>query len=961
VLVVTDRLVAWATALAGLVAAVFSLVTAGRRPRLTAGIVLVLALAALLVPAAFVGVARTALWSGLGGAGLAWLWGGRTVSRRALATVLVQVILPAAAQGTEPVPEPSPAADARRDAVADAPVATRVFITTTAGDEMALVPEPLFRLLADTSAAGGAARIAGLTVLVPDRVLVDRGPPVAWRVVLDLDSDAGGTIVLDQTPDGGAWTPPREGELPAGVLVRSDGRRLRVTSTVAGRRRLALDLVPAVRREGGAVRFVAGIPVAPVATLRLVGSQDDPVRALAGAVACERAAPAGPFLPAPEVAPGLGEAWFDISGGAAVQVVCPLEPSARLATRIQVLASRNDLVWDAEACRLDATFEVDGGGDLMRSLMVRCDERLADLAGVEGGAPVELERVATGRWLARLVEPAAGPVTLRLEARMPLSDPVGVFELPTMQLAAAGAERPLVRLSTAADLEAVLDVAAAAADNPPRQAQRVSVFRRSQSPRGAQSLTIDFAADRIALALKAQIEATAVALARFSVEVPSGSVIDSLRLADEDAADPVDVIWTRTADDRVGVIVQQPRSGRFRLDVRARIPGEPAVAGPLPIVRGDFAGGAPLLVGWRVERAGALAVGGTGDEQAAAPTGSLEVADTDPVLEYRLLAARDIEPPEPVTDPDAAPADSASSQTAAEAPPGMDGDRIAGIEVFVAFDGHGRARGLVRYDVVMSDPVLRLVLPAGARPFDVLVDGVEAVAEPGDAGTWEVTLHDVGWPRSVLVLWTRDFGRSLAAGEPVALTPPAVAGTPPTDVVWTLVSPPGSGLRITGPQVRGPGDAIETVVAARRAEIAARFADALGRIGPGHHERLEMLSALRGTGGALPLEESWQDAIGWRDGADGGVRVVSAGGEPIGVRLATEPDATLGGRALVAMALVAACGLVALGAALGLPPPNAGATAWVLLLAGISWAMLLVPGWPGWLLAGCGLLGLARR
>jgi hypothetical protein len=734
-------------------------------------------------------------------------------------------------------------------------------------------------------------------------------------------------------------------------------------------------VVPAVRREGGVSTAVAGIPVAPTATVQLVDALEAPVRTAPGSILCERAAADGPFLSTPEAAAGLGEASFDVAGATRVRMVRPLDRRDRLATRVEVQDAVNDLTWEGDGCRLDATFDVDGGGAIMRSLLVRADERLVDLSGESGTVPVSLEPLEAGRWLVRFPEPLRGRVVLRVRARMPLADPVGIFDVPVVMLEATGADRPTVRLSSAQEFDAVLDVPATAtgpaSDTGTRLPQRVTVRRRPQLPRGVQTLSVDFAADRVGLALRAQVEATATALVRLSLRVPPTCVIDRLRLTDEDASSAVDLIWSRSADDRVTAIVQRPRAGRFRLEVDGRVPSAPDPEGPLPLLRADVAGGAPLLVAWRAEPPGRLLVPASSSADASAErAGTLEIADTDPVVAYRYLP--DLEgarrastrgsgergpderrPDEVANEPRAE--DRGADGAAAVASQDADrGARVEGIEVFMALDGHGRARGLARFDVETTEPVVRFVLPAQARPYDVLVDGVEATAVPRDSDVWEVALHDVGWPRSVLVLFARDFGARVATGQPLEIAPPAVLGMQAREVIWTFRAPHGSTLRFFGPSLQAGASAVERVRAARRETLADRFDEALGRLGPERHERLDALAKVRREGRALPLETAWQDAVGWRAATEETDQVVEVGDAPLTVRVVRSTEASTPERVIATAALLAAFTLGSL--ALALVPATRSARSrarrsmvvWPLVgLAGVAWMALLAPVWPG--------------
>jgi hypothetical protein len=967
IVIMSRRLVLSTVVVAAVLAAMMTLATAVRHPRLAAATCLALAVLTLWIPPPFVPAARAALWSALGGVYLARLGGTRAAACWAL--VATWSLCGAGAAAQEPV-EPASVPAAATPGPAAVPATTQVFITRSGRDEMALVPEPLFRLLADSASSGGAARVAGCRVLVSE---ADESSP--WKIVVDLDSDIGATLVLDQTADGGAWLPPREADLPPGILARVDGRRMRLTSAVAGRHRVALEVVPAVRREGGVSTAVAGIPVAPTATVQLVDALEAPVRTAPGSILCERAAADGPFLSTPEAAAGLGEASFDVAGATRVRMVRPLDRRDRLATRVEVQDAVNDLTWEGDGCRLDATFDVDGGGAIMRSLLVRADERLVDLSGESGTVPVSLEPLEAGRWLVRFPEPLRGRVVLRVRARMPLADPVGIFDVPVVMLEATGADRPTVRLSSAQEFDAVLDVPATAtgpaSDTGTRLPQRVTVRRRPQLPRGVQTLSVDFAADRVGLALRAQVEATATALVRLSLRVPPTCVIDRLRLTDEDASSAVDLVWSRSADDRVTAIVQRPRAGRFRLEVDGRVPSAPDPEGPLPLLRADVAGGAPLLVAWRAEPPGRLLVPASSSADASAErAGTLEIADTDPVVAYRYLP--DLEgarrastrgsgergpderrPDEVANEPRAE--DRGADGAAAVASQDADrGARVEGIEVFMALDGHGRARGLARFDVETTEPVVRFVLPAQARPYDVLVDGVEATAVPRDSDVWEVALHDVGWPRSVLVLFARDFGARVATGQPLEIAPPAVLGMQAREVIWTFRAPHGSTLRFFGPSLQAGASAVERVRAARRETLADRFDEALGRLGPERHERLDALAKVRREGRALPLETAWQDAVGWRAATEETDQVVEVGDAPLTVRVVRSTEASTPERVIATAALLAAFTLGSLALALVSATRSAPSRArrsmvvWPLVgLAGVAWMALLAPVWPG--------------
>jgi len=911
-----------------------------------AGICLALALTALWVPPPLIPVARMAWWAALAGA--VGTWAIRRPQVAAAAALWIPLWL-------------APGLVAAQDAAVGtlpAGESLRVFVTDDQGSAMALVPEPLYRLLADASTPDAAVRVVSCRVLVPDSA-----PAAPWRIVVDLDADAGGTLVLPQPPTGARWISSGvEGRLPAGVLVKPEGRRVRVVFADSGRFTVPLEQVPAVLNEGGIETFSAAVPTAPVATLTVFDGRQAPVRVPPGTLICEQSAAAAPYLAAVPVAIGLGEAVFDIAGAERVRVVRPSDGRDRLTLVPRLSESVNELLWDMEGCRVEARFTMDSGAELLRSFMLRVDERLTELAVAAGGRPMRLQRVDPGRWLCEFTAPVRGRAEVRLEARMPLVDPVGVFEVPGLWPQVAGADRPEVKLSAIPELEAMLDVpatAGAVAEAQLRPGERVTIRRRRQLARGVQNLVVEYAPDRIGLRLRGQVEAVTTAMMRMTFAVPPESVIDRIELADEEPAvdglrgRPLDLVWTRSAPDRVMAIVQQPTVGRFRFAVDARVPGPPAGRGPLPLLRAGVGGGTPLLVTWQVESPGRLAVDGmeemAGDGRTA--NGTLELFEDETPPEYRYDAGAEDplpgeEPGEGETvheDPDATATLTASA------------NQVEAAEVRMVLDARGRATGLARFDVVTAEPQLRIMLPPGMRLFGVLVDGVETLAVPQETGTWAVRLFDVGWPRSILVLFAGDLGSSVTAGRPVRLEPPRLSGVAMRDVTWLVSPPTGTTLRVAD-SVRRASPNREN---GRLDELFARLQERPAADDPG---RLAALAALRREGRSLPVEEAWQRAVARpeRTGASSLALSIPAS-EPLTFRIARSVDPTDASRALATAGMALAFGVLWSLRRRHIP------VAWwagripmlpaLCMLAGIVWVTLLVPALPGWSLAAGGAAG----
>jgi hypothetical protein len=208
----------------------------------------------------------------------------------------------------------------------------------------------------------------------------------------------------------------------------------------------------------------------------------------------------------------------------------------------------------------------------------------------------------------------------------------------------------------------------------------------------------------------------------------------------------------------VTVVVQQPRLGQFRLDIDLRIAAPLPPRGRLPLARARLRGGAPLLVTWQTELGLRLVVTPAGTDPATLLRSdtllSTELFEGDAAPEYLLQAAANAPPP---ASPDAiAPAAPRSAVT---------DSRLERTEMVASLDGRGRMRGIVRFDLLTDQPVVRVRLPAGMRLFDVLVDGRAVPAVPRAANAWDVRLQDVDWPRALLVLFAGDLGSGFASSK----------------------------------------------------------------------------------------------------------------------------------------------------------------------------------------------------
>lgn len=885
VVVMRRRLLASASLLAAVVVGAAALLMTPRIWSLAITLCLTAAVAAIWTPAPLYEVARAAWWAGLAGCMC-----GMVLRRAAVAAILVGTVVAAA---------PVAAAE---------PQSFRVFVTPGGSGDMALVPEPLFRQLAGAGQSAATVRVVRCDVFV--RPPAEAAP---WRVELDVDADAGGTLVLEDA--GGAVWQRGEAATGGGVLVKPLGNGVRLTASTAGRQRVVVNVLPQMERRGGLEIAAVRLPGAPAAALHLSG---EPLAA--NAVACEAAAADRSFLRAPPLDPSSTAPVFDVSGAERVRLLRPLDPRDRIAAEPTAATTANDVFWGLDACTVQTTLTVDTA-DLLPAVLLRADERLGKLEVADADAAV-IQAVGPGMWRLELLRANRGKTEVRLVSQMSLADPVGRFRVPAVWLDDVAGEVRTLRVEAAADLDIDVDPPAGSgitatefeAGSPPQ----VTVRRRRQQPRGVQNLAVTFGTDRVALALRAQIDATSLALTELPLQVPPGCTIDRVVLQDDDLVSAegrpqpaVDIVWTRKATDRVVIVVQQPRAGRFRLVVDARLRIRPPARGRVPLMRAEIAGGAPLMVSCAGETAASVAVRlavGTavrtavsGSSSAGTPTERAEVFDDEPGPEYQL---------EPIEAAPAAADDAASDVPVSTAAAGD--SRVELTDVFLAIDGRGRGRGAVRFDVETAETTLRLRLPRGMRLYDLLVDGAQVPTVPRAADTWEVRLHGVAWPRLVLAIFAGDVGPEFVAGRPISLPPPVLVGLPASDVIWTILPPTGFDTRFAEP-ARLLDTAGQTAVrrAAQR-RISERFEHAIASSNPRQQERLRQLFDLRRGGGVTNAEAAWQRAVGWPSpgtaGSDAALAVTAAAAD-LTLRAVRQPDATTLGRGLATCVAVVAAGL----------------------------------------------------
>ena len=972
VLVIRRRLLSTASiVVAALAASVVGWATR-RRPRVAVTAVVGLALVAIWTPAPFASVARAAWWGGLAG-----VWFGAAAGAARRVTVGIGIVL------TLHMPATCAADPDLGSTRGSARVPARVYVTPAADGGMALVPEPLFRRLTTAAAEAESVRVRGCRLMV--------APQGRWRLELEVDGDHGGVLTLDQNGTDVRWVVAAVAAVPGvSVDVSADGATARIVTVVAGFHRIAIDLAAKPLRAGGIESVTVRLPPSVTAVVDTATEAAAADAQLADRWQCDRGDTSGGWRPVAGPA-GL----FDVSRAELVRLVRAIDSRHPLASQPEESQSHNDVWWGEGTCVVKATFEISSGRNLIRSLVIRADRPLEP--GRDASQP-RLLPLGAGRYLVEIREPAAGPVRLDLLFAMPLDDPTGVFDVPGVWLDAVGSDVRTVRCSAAAGLdvapelpagysflrpregdplEAVVawrseTVAAANAadderpldrgDGGDRPRARVSVRRKTQPPRIVQRLDVALAADMIELSLDCQIDSRAGPFTGVTIDLPDDATVERVSLVGDghNAGGAVDAHVSRPAASRLVIATQHPRPGTYRLSVAAHVSGRPSAGGRMPLVRCAVTDGPPLVVRWRSQPGMGVAVRRSGEASAAPPDADdnvAEIAAGDSGPEYEFVVTTDGERPSPQRQ-EAPARGSAPDQVPL-------GNAVEATLVHLAIDDRGRIWGMARFEVVASEPVVRMRFPAGTRLFDVLVDGREAHAVPVESSVWDVRLHDVRWPRSILAVFAGEVGSSVDSGDATLIEPPRLEGLPCRDMLWTIDAPAGMRVRVAEPARVVDAGVWRVAQAEVQRRISAVFAAAVEGTLDMDRERLRGFAAARDAGARPALEAEWERAIqGLPEAGRSRVWVIDSGPAALTIRTVRPTPAGEGGRSAATAVLVAA--LVA-GWLIAAWQPAAWRAAltwswpWLLAAAGVSWVIMLRPMLPGLALVAAGLVALVAR
>jgi len=1068
--VVPGRVLSAAAVVAGILAGCGGMWLARVSLRGAAFLSLLTGVAALWAAVPFDGVARAAWWASLAALALAirgWLPArrsgggggvvlGKSMLQDPLSLFLLAIFLVAApVAAAEDTTETAVEAAATDSAPNEQQAPLQVFIMPSdvgpqadtprdpRDDATVLVPEELFRMLVRSEDVRGlaAVRVLAVQVTVRTRGEVDGARPV-WRLAVDVDADTGGILLLDQAGSGARFTPDSlqiDGGL-AQARLNAAGNLLRIVVPNAGRHTVTVDVDAAIERRGDVETAAISLPPAPAATLKLMSPTGRPAAASA---ICERSLVGEGFTAAPRLAAAAESIVFDLSRSTQARLVRPVAAAAAIAARPATAVSRNEIFWNLDECRLKAVYDIDGGDAIVRCCVVKADPGLEwistegrqndelDASSEDDRKPadgVSIRPLGSQRFLVERQRPEAGRFQFEMLFRMPLADPVGVFDVPSAWLEDVLADTRAVRFVASPSLAVRIDlpaglthaaipdgeasfqnqfwksevlrpladdarsistvIPASASTGPtPAARPRLTSERRRQEIRGSQRQSVVFAREQIRLHLDARLDASSTALVTIPLEVPEGVLIDRIELFEDDVLHPetaergaVDLRWSRPIDTVVAVVVQRPRAGRFRLEVDARIPGQPATRGLVPCLRIGMADGSRTLIEWKTEEGLVAALKPSAEGEIAAgaraepsPAGQLEIVAGAPPPLYVLERAPAASPllETEVDRPLAMPAEVASGRNG----------RVELADIRLALDERGRAWGLACFEMVSADQLVQIQLPRSWRLFDTVVDGrpVDCVVTTvaGSENRWEMRLHDVGRPRSVVVLFAGELfvgkrGRRFLDGEPLALSPPAIVGLECRQTIWTVHVPTDITLRVAAPARMVPVDDLQEERRAAQLRLRDDVQQSIESSIGWQQDRLRAFLDSRRDGTSPAADQAWERALTTvaapfpQSPAFGIVTEAEAVGtpaSPITIRVVRQRDPTAWGRAMATLSLLA-CGSLAWMASRrdwSMQSTIVTRVAAVLgLAAGIAWSLLLVPAWPGLLLMAGAAVAVVR-
>jgi len=533
---------------------------------LIAGVV-VASVAALWVPQPFDLIARASLWGILAAAGFRiWLYGYAT--KKMSFAVLLATSFSACSYGDE--------------------VPMQVFFTPIDGETTALVPEPLYKVLAG---AGGEVqqsrtRILNSRIELPSPAgVTTRGDREVWFLKILVETDSAESLLLDQSSVNGRFA--NEGFLLDGaalsVSMPSDRSRAVISLPAGGKHSLVVPLEPVVTRRGDVSFCEVCLPNSPQTivtvspTLTMSSSRNE-----GGDMQCEWSTEGGVFQPAQSIASLDGSLqMFRVPVANRLRVIRSLDTKAAITSRIRQSESRNRITWTPTDILLMAEFAIDSGDSILPSFWIQADPRLRLEEGEEDESvsstmpDFHVHSLGSGVYRVDKRLPVAGKTTCRVMFRLPLINLAGNFEVPYAWI--RGVQRDARESMVVPPEDASVEVRFPGAVAPPqineaqdgglrwfseriggadsfpsssqakdissdqrvsmelpfglqRQAAFVKVTRQPLSLRGTQQIEIIENGEKNHVVFEATIDANGVAWVKDSFSIPEGYQLESCKL-----------------------------------------------------------------------------------------------------------------------------------------------------------------------------------------------------------------------------------------------------------------------------------------------------------------------------------------------------------------------------------------------------------------------------------------------
>ena len=636
----------WLLALAALcVAAVVALLSSSVSWRsgwlLVAGVV-VASVAALWVPQPFNLIARASLWGMLAAASFrVWIYGR---VKQQISFVVFVLMCPGICSYGDEVP-------------------LQVFLTPVDGETTALVPEPLYKALVETSATqSSGVRILNSKIELPStRGSATQNDIEIWYLNLSVETDSAEVLSLNQSPAGARFAdePFLLDGGSFGATLSASRKQARLALPAGGRHSLVIPVEPARTRRGGIEICEICIPTSPQTVVAMMppNGLGSPQNGRRG-IQCEWSNVQGVFHSAQEVtSPDSRQQMFRVPPAERLRVIHSWGSNEALTTTIRESESRNQISWTPNDIVLSAEFTIDTGGAILPSFWIQADPRLVlDQGQYNENAPhvmgdFEVHSLGQGIYRVDRSEPNAEKMMFQLSFRMPLINRAGKYELPYAWI--RGVQRD-ARESILSDYPGIsFDVQFPQAVAPPqvndvgdgslqwfvelvqsgdesfserssdnysedgldttrlpfvlqRQVPYVEVIREPRPLRGTQQIEIVESTDKNHLVFEATIDSSDAAWVKDLIRIPEGYRLESCHVFEKENLrtglqnqQSLDISLQREGQNVYGLLLQQPHSGIFLLRVQASSNKRLAKKGVLPLVQSASTSDFPYSVIWR--------------------------------------------------------------------------------------------------------------------------------------------------------------------------------------------------------------------------------------------------------------------------------------------------------------------------------------------------------------------------